>query len=395
MNPLFKRPARGMLVLVCAMPLLSVALFGQVSSNATPAKTPTHEHVSYDPGDRQGLNLAFEYVGPAVQQKGTHVWGTSPVVGSDGRIHLFVAQWPIPDGQGATKKRKRGGFKGYYTTSEVAHYVGKSPEGPFEFVRMVAEDQDGGFNAPHNPTIKHIDGKYALCFIVNENDDRGTQRIVMYIADDVNGEFRPAKGGEVDGTVLRAPSDPGIWNHGSVRGVANPSLIKHDGEYRIYFKSAMPAPEKGVEGFYNREFGYGVATSKNLEGPYKIHPDRLTSKEVELEDVYAFTHSDKVYMISRDIEGSKGSKEGGLLWVSEDGYEFPVDKVQRSFEGLAAYKGGGEWQDYTLYRGSKEGQLERPQLLQYDGAIYLYIATGASTGPGLGSGSHILKMKFK
>ena len=42
------------------------------------------------------LKLDFNYIGLAVQKKGTHVWGTSPVVGKDGKVHLYVAQWPIP-----------------------------------------------------------------------------------------------------------------------------------------------------------------------------------------------------------------------------------------------------------------------------------------------------------
>jgi len=77
------------------------------------------------------LDVAYEHIGVAVQQKGTHVWGTSPVIGKDGKVHLFVAQWPMPE------NRKKEGFKGYFKTSEIAQYVGDSPEGPFEFVRMV------------------------------------------------------------------------------------------------------------------------------------------------------------------------------------------------------------------------------------------------------------------
>ena len=106
------------------------------------------------------LELDLDYIGLAVQKKGTHVWGTSPVVGKDGKVHLHVAQWPIP-------KNKKEGFKGYFTTSEIAHYVGDTPDGPFEFVRIAVSDQDGTFNAPHYPTIKFIDGRYVLCFIVN------------------------------------------------------------------------------------------------------------------------------------------------------------------------------------------------------------------------------------
>ncbi|MFC1763505.1 hypothetical protein ACFL6U_15685 [Planctomycetota bacterium] len=140
---------------------------------------------------QKDLHFAYEHIGVAVQQKGTHVWGTSPVIGRDGKVHLLVALWPMPE------NRRKERFSGYFKTSEIAQYVGDSPEGPFEFVRMVVRDQDGTFNAPHNPTIQFIDDQYVLCFIVNSNEDRGTQRIIMYCADDLNGEWRPAEGAEL------------------------------------------------------------------------------------------------------------------------------------------------------------------------------------------------------
>ena len=334
------------------------------------------------------LDITYEHVGVAVQQKGTHVWGTSPVIGKDGKVHLFVAQWPMPE-------NKKEGFKGYFKTSEIAQYVGDTPEGPFEFVRMVVRDEDGAFNAPHNPTVKLIDDQYVLCFVVNSNDDRGTIRIIMYVADDLNGEWRPAKGAEPDGTILRRPEGTSIWCHNSVRGVANPALIKHNGEYRIYFKAAIPDPEKEPD-FGNREFGYGVAYSKSLEGPYQFHPERLTSEEMELEDVYAFSYDDNVYMLSRDIGASLGGKEGGLLWVSEDGINFPKEKTRRAFESLETYLDEGALDGAAVYRGSEKGQLERPQILLIDGEpAYLYLATGLSPEEGFGSCSHVFKLNIK
>jgi len=335
------------------------------------------------------LDVAYEHIGVAVQQKGTHVWGTSPVIGKDGKVHLFVAQWPMPE------NRKKEGFKGYFKTSEIAQYVGDSPEGPFEFVRMVVRDQDGTFNAPHNPTINFIDDRYVLCFIVNSNDDRTKERIMMYVADDLNVEWRAAEGAESDGTMLRRPDDPSIWCHNSVRGVSNPSLIKHNGQYLLYFKAAIPNPEK-EPGFFNREFGYGVAASKTLEGPYRFHPERLTSEEIELEDVYAFTYDDRVYLISRDMGASLGDKEGGLLWVSNDGFTFPKEKTTRAFESLATYLDDGALDGAALYRGSGKGQLERPQLLIEDGEpTYLYVATGINPKEGFGSCSHVFKLNVE
>lgn len=36
----------------------------------------------------------WQYTGIAIEEPGYTVWGTSPIVGDDGKIHLFVARWP-------------------------------------------------------------------------------------------------------------------------------------------------------------------------------------------------------------------------------------------------------------------------------------------------------------
>jgi hypothetical protein len=218
----------------------------------------------------------------------------------------------------------------------------------------------------------------------------------MYIADDLHDNWRPAKGAEPDGTILRRPDDTKIWNQNSIRGVANPSLMKYKGEYLLYFKSAIPEPEEDPNDFYNREFGYGVATSKTLEGPYQIYPKRVTSKEIELEDSFTFCYGDMLYMISRDIASALGDKEGGLLWKSDDGFNFPVEETQRAFESLSSYVGEEALEGAKTYRGSLKGQLERPQLLIIDGKpAYMYTAVGINVNEGFGSCSHVFKITIK
>ena len=93
------------------------------------------------------LSFKFEYIGKAVQKKNTHVWGSSPVIGRDGKVHLYVAEWPMPEDQSEK-------FSGWYKHSHIAHYVGDSPEGPFKFVGIAVNDRDNDFNSPHNPTIQ-------------------------------------------------------------------------------------------------------------------------------------------------------------------------------------------------------------------------------------------------
>lgn len=333
------------------------------------------------------LNLDFEYIGLAVQKKDTHVWGSSPVIGKDGKVHLYVAEWPMP----GDEEEK---FSGWYKHSRIAHYVGDSPEGPFEFLRIAVPDKDGKFNAPHNPTIRQIDGKYVLSFIVNEGDDTSTQRIIMYVADDLNDEWRPAKGALPDGTILSLPTNKNIWSHESCRGITNPSLIKFGDQYLMYFKAVICDSETPSD-WMLWHFGYGVAISDDLEGPYEYFPDRITPEELQLEDVAAFGYQDKVYMLSRDIRGTLGSHEGGIIWNSSDGLVFTMEDTQRSFEQLASYIGPNKLVDAAVYRGTPQGQLERPQLLFENGKpTYMYLATGVNTNSGYGSCSHVFKVNI-
>lgn len=327
--------------------------------------------------------IGFEYIGKVVQKEGMHVWGSSPVIGKDGKVHLFVAEWP---------KNESEGFSGWFKHCSIAHYVGDSPEGPFEFVRIAVKDRDGEFNSPHNPTIKIIDGKYVLCFIVNENNDLSKQRIIMYVADDLNDEWRPAKGAEADGTMLRNPSDTSIWNYKPLLGVSNPSLIKYNKQYLLYYKSVLPHSQVTKRN-RGKDYGYGVAISKNLEGPYKFYPDRITDSDIQLEDAYAFNLGNEVCLISRDFLGAKGSHCGGLLWRSGNGMHFPEERTCQSYKGLSSYLNPADLGNTNAFRGPKEGCLERPQLLTEDGKpTYMYVATGINTSPGFGSASHVFKI---
>lgn len=326
----------------------------------------------------QPRDLDFQYLGPAVQEEGMHVWGSSPVIGPDGKVHLYVARWPM---------KTRPDFSGWFKDCEIAHYTGDSPEGPFTFVRVVVADQDGKFNSPHNPTINHIDGKYVLNFIVNENDDLSTQRIIMLVADDPNGSWRPAAGAESDGTILRKSAKVTDWNHGAKLGVSNPTLVKHNGKFLLYDKSVVPkAPNRWA-------YVYGVAVSDKLEGPYRHHPKPVTAPTMQLEDAYAFEMDGGVRLISRDFGRSKGSSGGGLLWKSKTGLFFDAKNTTRAYEDLAHYVGKKSLADAKVYRGKNDGHLERPQVLSIDGSpAYLYLATGVSTTPGCGSSSHVFRI---
>lgn len=329
----------------------------------------------------QPAEFDYEYVGVALQREGMHIWGSSPVIGPKGKVHLYVAQWPMDT---------QSNFSGWFKDCEIAHYVGDTPEGPFEFVRVAVPDQDGTFNSPHNPTIKKIDDRYVLSFIVNENNNLKTQRIVMYVADDLNDTWKPASGAETDGTILRKSTKPTDWNYTGQLGVSNPTLIKRNNKYFLYNKSVVKKDPKAKRGNYT----YGVAISDKLEGPYIHQENQVTEIGMGIEDAYAFNFNDSVYLLSRDFGSTKGSHGGGLLWKSDDGLHFPSKNISRSFEHLSHYIGEDPLSDAVVHRGDKSGRLERPQILFIDEKpAYLYMATGTNATAGHGSLSHIFRMK--
>jgi len=87
----------------------------------------------------------LEYVGVAVKSEGWYCWGSSPVIGSNGKTYLFIARWSASKGHNAWK-----------TDSEIALYVSDNPEGPFVFQEVVLKggDKEAGNPLTTLPCIK-------------------------------------------------------------------------------------------------------------------------------------------------------------------------------------------------------------------------------------------------
>jgi len=97
---------------------------------------------------RASAKLSFiasnlEWKGIAIQDENYTVWGCAPIQGEDGKTHLFAARWPEKNVNPAWRK-----------SSEIAHYVADSPEGPFTFsdvaIKGTGRDTWDKY-APHNP----------------------------------------------------------------------------------------------------------------------------------------------------------------------------------------------------------------------------------------------------
>jgi hypothetical protein len=340
----------------------SLMLFAGLLVSIGAVTVSGQEHLDRSWADR------LEYVGVAVEEPDYHVWGSSPVIGPEGKTHLFVARWPLEET-----------FDAWLTHCEIARYLSDSPEGPFVFQEVVVkgsgENGAWDFQSPHNPTIQKVGDRYVLTYIANaggvKKEQVASQRIGMMIADRPEGPWK--KVGD-NGMILAPPTDPSIWSYQSTVGVNNPALLAHpDGRFLLYYKAMVKGDVRRM----------GVAVADQVDGPYKFMPESLTSNSTTIEDGYAFCENGKVYLLTTHNKAGTG-----YLWPSDDGIHFS--------EPMLGYDQMSQYLDAPLLATAKvlrSKKMERPQVLLQDGhPTHLYVASGANLTGGAGSHSCLFRI---
>ena len=311
----------------------------------------------------------WQYVGIAVEEPGYTIWGTSPIIGDDGKIHLFVARWP-----GNTVE------PGWRLRSEIAHYVGDTPEGPFHFsdVALTGTGMDTWDKVSvHNPAIHKVGDLYVLLYIGNNNGNQPphpkNQHIGMAVSKSLNGPWQRVGN---DGKILSSPENPNYWNYQATSGVNNPAFLQHpNGGFFLYFKS------QGGK--------MGLAVAENLEGPYVQLPFPVTSNNQAVEDGYAFLLNGRFCLLTTDNHGLI-EKGGGILWKSDDGIHF--DKKEQGFYPAVKYLGKEKLKNAVNHYAGDIIKFERPQVLMIDGKpAYLYAPSGYNFFGGEYTVSYVLK----
>ena len=314
----------------------------------------------------------WQFIGVSIDEPDYMTWGTSPIIGDDGKYHLFSERWP--------KQYKVD--PGWRSHSEVAHYVSDKPEGPFHFSEIALRGT--GKNtwdkySTHNPTIHKVGNKYVLLYIANDNPNMpphpANQNIGMATSKSLYG---PWKRVGKDGEILTPPSDSLYWNYKASNGVNNPAFFQNPtGGYFLYFKSAKAK--------------MGLVIAENLEGPYVELPFPVTSNETMIEDGYAFSYKGKVAMLTTDNHGIIEAG-GGILWTSDDGIKF--SSYEKGFNRLSDYTKVDVEKATVLYgsQGRNYAKFERPQVLMIDGKpAYLYVASGTNIYGQDHTVNHVLK----
>ena len=332
---------------------------------------PVASGVSTPKSSQPVLADQWEFKGIAIDEPGYHVWGSSPIKGEDGKVHLFAARW----------KTAHKFDPGWRSHSEIAHYVADKPEGPFCFsdVVLTGTGKDTWDKCGiHNPAIHKVGDKYALLYISNNNYQQPphpkNQKIGMLIADNLNGPWK--KVGK-EGCILSPSDNPEHWTYNAGNGVVNPALLAHpkDG-FLLYFKSHLSK--------------MGVAFAEHIEGPYVMYPEPVTRNNVAIEDGYAFVRKDRICLLTTDNHGIL-NEGGGILWSSSDGINF--DRKEAGFYPFEHYVGKEKLKDAQAIYG-KMPKFERPQVLMENGdPAWLYVPSGFNMNGEDHTIVHVLKYK--
>ena len=285
-------------------------------------------------------------IGRILEMEGYYVWCNSPIVGEDGKIHVFFSRW---------KEEK--GMSGWINGCEIAHAVADSPVGPYQVMDTVlAPRGDGHWDATtcHNPLIKKVNDQYLLFYMGNANGKTNTKRIGLATSDTLYGPW------ERSDEPLLGVGEEGAWDD---HCTTNPAFVElEDGRCFLYYKSWNTHDyenytDPAIRG--NRKYGLAIAAAP--KGPYQRYAGNPVvdfsrkGDNRQFEDAVVWREQDKFYMIARDM--GVVDHRVGLIMSSVNGVEWSEPKI--------AYKALSDYVEEPPAPAhlKRYGRFERPMLL--------------------------------
>ncbi len=329
--------------------------------------------VDAKPSNESSFQKKLRPIGRMLELEGYYVWCNSPIVGDDGKIHVFFSRWNAKKGMG-----------GWINGSEIAHAVADSPEGPFKVLDTILAPRPGFFDATtcHNPLIKKVDGIYCLFFMGNSNGKTNTKRIGLATAPSIYGPWK-----RPDKPLLEA-GEAGAWDD---HCTTNPAFLKHpNGQYWLYYKSWNTHEYETATTEIKGNRKYGLAISDKLEGPYikySSNPIIDFSKKCDncqFEDAFIWMDKKGFNIIARDMGFFNNTD--GIIMESKKGIHWDEPKI--AYYGADKYIQQPPAPSYL----KKYGRFERPQILFMDGKP-AYLFTTSQGGKYMTSSPFIFKIE--
>ncbi len=289
-------------------------------------------------------------MGRILEMKGYYVWCNSPILGNDGKVHVFFSRW---------KEEK--GMSGWINGSEIAHAIADTPVGPYHVLGTVlAPRGDGYWDATtcHNPLIKKVGSQYLLFYMGNANGKTDTKRIGLAKSASLHGPW------ERSDKPLLDVGEAGTWDD---HCTTNPAFVEmENGRCFLYYKSWNTHDyenytDPAIRG--NRKYGLALATSP--EGPYHRYAGNPVidfsgrGDNRQFEDAFVWRKHGKFYMIARDM--GVFDHQIGLIMSSVDGVDWSEPRI--AYKALSNYVEEPPAPAHL----KRYGRLERPMLLLENG----------------------------
>ena len=260
-----------------------------------------------------------------LKAKGWTVWDCAPILGPDGRVHVFASRWHDHDRPDAA----------WFVCSQIIHAVADQPAGPYTVVDVVIDangnheswDASGVINAKIVP----VEGRFALMYTGTHSKRHDMQTVGMRVADSLDGPWQRV----TSGPLIAPESDRGGFDGYLCN---NPTLVRSpDGSFHIYYKGRPVTGEQDGK-LQGGAMTIGVATAKRLEGPYHKHPGNpvVAIEGESVEDPFVWHDGSRFNMI---VSRLGHCDPAGYLLTSDDGLEWstprPAYPSAESFLGRA------------------------------------------------------------
>lgn len=312
----------------------------------------------------------------AMYSEDHYVWDCS-VIYAEGKYHMFSSRW---------KKELGFGWNWVYN-SEIIHCVSDTPEGPYQFLRVVLPRRGRQYfdgMSTHNTCVRYFKGKYYLYYMgttyggpvpIGEETSAeynlevwNKKRIGVAVADSIYGEFVRRD------TPLLEPLDCSHWD---CTVTTNPAVtILPDGKTYMVYKSRRAV---------GQPLQLGIAVADKPDGEFRRLSDepilRFDDPDLHVEDPFLWYDCNRkkfCVLVKDDCKngsyGITGEWGSGFYAESDDCIHFTIPENPKVYSRLVTWKDGTRTQ---------QGNMERPWILfDEDGKpSYLFCASGKGPNP--------------
>jgi len=229
---------------------------------------------------------------------GYHIDGASVIKGDDEKYYLFASR----------KAKTTEAEQENQNNSEIVLATSLVPEGPYEFKKVVINEQNGVY-FPHTPHIKKFGDTYVLFFTASRNEN-GKSMVIGYATSKDLVDFQIAN------DFLDLPQN----------SLSPSACILRDGKVLLVF--------------CDQENKVSVAKADNLNDGFRLLAyDVFDGKKAS--NMFIFNYQSRLHIIAGDCEGAfTGELKSGFHVTSTDGINWEKADAVKAYDSALEFSDG-------------------------------------------------------